>query len=151
MADVRRLPNDPVPLHLRNAVTGMMHQMGYGKDYKYSHDYEGHFAPQEYLPPQLQERRYYHPGTEGAEREITETPSDAGGEMASLYNPITSRRPSSTSRIRLGDSHLTRSESSDLSHGQQLRDVDNGILGKPGIVSGQVDVFQEPRLIEDWM
>ena len=72
MADVRRLPNDPVPLHLRNAVTGMMHQMGYGKDYKYSHDYEGHFAPQEYLPPQLQERRYYHPGTEGAEREITE-------------------------------------------------------------------------------
>ena len=72
MADVRRLPNDPVPLHLRNAVTGMMHQMGYGKDYKYSHDYEGHFAPQEYLPPQLQNRRYYHPGTEGAEREITE-------------------------------------------------------------------------------
>ena len=72
MADVRRLPNDPVPLHLRNAVTGMMQQMGYGHDYKYSHDYEGHFAPQEYLPPQLQGRRYYHPGTEGAEREIAE-------------------------------------------------------------------------------
>ena len=72
MADVRRLPNDPVPLHLRNAVTGMMHQMGYGKDYKYSHDYEGHFAPQEYLPPQLQNRRYYHPGVEGAEKEIAE-------------------------------------------------------------------------------
>ena len=72
MADVRRLPNDPVPLHLRNAVTGMMHQMGYGKDYKYSHDYEGHFAPQEYLPAQLQNRRYYHPGTEGAEKEIAE-------------------------------------------------------------------------------
>ncbi|MYC36775.1 MAG: replication-associated recombination protein A [Chloroflexi bacterium] len=72
MADVRRLPNDPVPLHLRNAVTGMMHQMGYGKDYKYSHDYEGHFAPQEYLPPRLQERRYYHPGAEGAEKEIAE-------------------------------------------------------------------------------
>ena len=45
MADVRRLPNDPVPLHLRNAVTGMMHQMGYGKDYKYSHDYEGPLRP----------------------------------------------------------------------------------------------------------
>ena len=72
MADVRRLPNDPVPLHLRNAVTGLMHHMGYGKDYKYSHDYEGHFAPQEYLPPQLQNRRYYHPGTEGAEKEIAE-------------------------------------------------------------------------------
>ena len=72
MADVRRLPNDPVPLHLRNAVTGLMQQMGYGKDYKYSHEYEGHFALQEYLPPQLQDRRYYHPGTEGAEKEIGE-------------------------------------------------------------------------------
>ena len=72
MADVRRLPNDPVPLHLRNAVTRLMHGMGYGKDYKYSHDYEGHFAPQEYLPPQLQGRRYYHPGTEGVEKEIAE-------------------------------------------------------------------------------
>ena len=72
MADVRRLPSEPVPLHLRNAVTGMMREMGYGKDYKYSHDYEGHFAPQEYLPPELQSRRYYHPGTEGAEQEISE-------------------------------------------------------------------------------
>ena len=72
MADVRRLANDPVPLHLRNAVTGLMHHMGYGKDYKYSHDYDGHFEAQEYLPPQLQGRRYYHPGTEGAEKEIAE-------------------------------------------------------------------------------
>ena len=72
MADVRCLPNDPVPLHLRNAVTGLTRQMGYGKDYKYSHDYEGHFSPQEYLPPELQGRRYYHPGTEGAEKEIAE-------------------------------------------------------------------------------
>ena len=72
MADVRRLPNDPVPLHLRNAVTGMMRQMGYGQDYKYSHDYEGHFAPQEYLPPSLRGRRYYHPGAEGTEKEIGE-------------------------------------------------------------------------------
>ena len=72
MADVRRLPNDPVPIHLRNAVTGLMHQMGYGRDYKYSHDYDGHFEPQEYLPPQLQDRRYYHPGVEGAEKQIAD-------------------------------------------------------------------------------
>ena len=72
MSDVRSLPNDPVPLHLRNAVTGLMHQMGYGRDYKYSHDYEGHFERQEYLPPGLQGRRYYHPGTEGAEKEIAD-------------------------------------------------------------------------------
>ena len=72
MADVRSLPNDPVPLHLRNAVTGLMHRMGYGRDYKYSHDYEGHFERQEYLPSQLQGRRYYRPGTEGAEKEIAD-------------------------------------------------------------------------------
>ena len=72
MADVRGLPNDPVPLHLRNAVTGLTQRMGYGRDYKYSHDYEGHFEPQEYLPPQLRNRRYYHPGAEGAEKEIAE-------------------------------------------------------------------------------
>ncbi len=72
MADVRRLPNDPVPLHLRNAVTGLMQQMGYGRDYKYSHDYDGHFAPQEYLPSQLHGKRYYHPGIEGAEKEIAD-------------------------------------------------------------------------------
>ena len=70
MSDVRRMPNDPVPLHLRNAVTGLTQQMGYGRDYKYSHDYEGHFEPQEYLPSQLKDRRYYQPGTEGAEKEI---------------------------------------------------------------------------------
>ena len=72
MADVRSLPNDPVPLHLRNAVTGLMRQIGYGRDYRYSHDYEGHFEPQEYLRHQLQGRRYYHPGTEGAEKEIAD-------------------------------------------------------------------------------
>ena len=68
--DVREQANEPVPLHLRNAVTGMMKDMGYGRDYKYSHNYEGHFEEQEYLPPSLKGRRYYHPGEEGAERQI---------------------------------------------------------------------------------
>ena len=70
--DVRRMPNDPVPLHLRNAVTGLMRQMGYGKDYRYSHDYEGHFVDQDFLPPTLKNRRYYHPGQEGAEKQIAD-------------------------------------------------------------------------------
>ena len=47
-----------------------MRQMGYGQDYKYSHDYEGHFADQEYLPPSLKGRRYYEPTEEGSEKEI---------------------------------------------------------------------------------
>ena len=72
IADVRRRPNDPVPLHLRNAVTGLMQQMGYGQNYQYAHDHENHFTEQEYLPPSLQNRRYYHPGAQGAEKEISE-------------------------------------------------------------------------------
>ena len=72
MQDVREQANEPVPLHLRNAVTGMMKDMGYGKDYKYSHNYEGLFEEQGYLPPSLKGRRYYHPGKEGAERQIRE-------------------------------------------------------------------------------
>ena len=72
IADVRRLPNDPVPLHLRNAVTGLMQQMGYGQNYQYAHDYENHFTPQEYLPPPLKNRRYYHPGNQGSEPQIAE-------------------------------------------------------------------------------
>ena len=70
LRDVREQANEPVPLHLRNAVTGMMKDMGYGKDYKYSHDFEGHFEEQEYLPPSLKGRRYYQPSEEGAEQEI---------------------------------------------------------------------------------
>ena len=70
--DVRKLPNDPVPLHLRNAVTNMMRDLDYGKGYRYSHEYPGHFADQEYLPPTLKDRRYYQPSIEGKEREIEE-------------------------------------------------------------------------------
>jgi putative ATPase len=70
--DVRKMSNEPVPLHLRNAVTGLMRDRGYGKDYRYSHDYEGHFVQQEFLPPSLKDRRFYQPGQEGAEKEIRE-------------------------------------------------------------------------------
>ena len=70
--DVRRRPHEPVPLHLRNAVTGLMRGMGYGAGYKYGHDYEGHFAPQEYLPPELAGRRYYEPSDQGSEVAIAQ-------------------------------------------------------------------------------
>ena len=72
MEDVRNAPHEPVPLHLRNAVTGLMRGMGYGGGYKYSHDYEGHFEPQEYLPPELAGRRYYEPTDQGSEASIAE-------------------------------------------------------------------------------
>jgi putative ATPase len=72
LEDARERANEPVPLHLRNAVTGLMRQMGYGKEYKYSHDYPGHFAEQDFLPPSLKGRRYYQPTQEGSEKEIAE-------------------------------------------------------------------------------
>ena len=72
LEDVRKKPNDPVPLHLRNAVTGMMRAMDYSKDYRYAHNYPGHFVEQEYLPASLRDAKYYYPATEGKEREIEE-------------------------------------------------------------------------------
>ncbi len=72
LADVRNHKNEPVPLHLRNAVTGLMQRMGYGKGYKYSHDYDGHFTEQEFLPPSLKDRRYYEPSQEGSEKWIAQ-------------------------------------------------------------------------------
>ena len=72
LEDVRESRNEPVPLHLRNPATGLMKRMGYGEDYKYSHSYEGHFTPQEYLPPSLRGHRYYEPSQEGHEKELAE-------------------------------------------------------------------------------
>ena len=70
--DVRGAPHEPVPLHLRNAVTGLMRGLGYGANYKYSHDYEGHFTPQDYLPDGLAGRRYYEPSEQGSEAAIAD-------------------------------------------------------------------------------
>ncbi|MBI2855214.1 MAG: replication-associated recombination protein A [Chloroflexi bacterium] len=72
MEDVRKTRNEPVPLHLRNAVTRLMKDMGYGKGYKYAHDYPEHFAPMENLPASLKGRRYYQPGDQGYEREVSQ-------------------------------------------------------------------------------
>ena len=70
--DARHGRNDPVPLHLRNAVTGLMKSQGYGQGYKYSHDYTDHFAPDENLPENLKGRRYYEPTDQGYERQVSE-------------------------------------------------------------------------------
>ena len=53
----------PVPLHLRNAVTELMSEEGYGKDYKYAHDYAGNFVEQEFMPESLKGKQFYHPNT----------------------------------------------------------------------------------------
>jgi putative ATPase len=67
-ADIEGTRADPVPLHLRNAVTGLMRGLGYGKGYKYAHDKPEHFDPEEtFLPDSLRDRRYYEPTELGAE------------------------------------------------------------------------------------
>jgi len=60
----------PVPLHLRNAPTKLMKQIGYGNDYRYAHDYEGNFTPQDFLPEELRGTRLYEPGANAREGEI---------------------------------------------------------------------------------
>ena len=72
MRDVQRTRNEPVPLHLRNAVTGLMKDMGYGAGYKYAHDYEGAYTPTQNLPDTLADRRYYRPGNQGYEARVRE-------------------------------------------------------------------------------
>lgn len=58
---VRQTGNQPVPLHLRNAPTKLMEQLGYGKDYKYAHDYQNHFVKQQFLPDELQGTTFWTP------------------------------------------------------------------------------------------
>lgn len=65
--DVQDTLNRPVPLHLRNAATALNRQEGYGRDYKYSHDFQGHHVEQQYLPEELRGHRYYVPTEQGAE------------------------------------------------------------------------------------
>ncbi|MCO6486006.1 MAG: replication-associated recombination protein A [Saprospiraceae bacterium] len=67
LAEVRRSGDLPVPLHLRNAPTRLMKELGYGQEYRYSHDFPGHFAPQEYLPEGLAGSVFYQPAHNPAE------------------------------------------------------------------------------------
>jgi len=68
----RETPAAPVPLHVRNAPTDLMKELGYGEGYRYDHDWEGGVAPQEYLPGELSGRRFYRPGEAGRETRIAE-------------------------------------------------------------------------------
>jgi putative ATPase len=84
--DVEETRNDPVPLHLRNAVTGLMKGLGYGSGYKYSHDFANAQVDQDHLPANLAGRRYYQPTDHGFERTVAErlawrTPAEPAPEQ----------------------------------------------------------------------
>ena len=70
--DVRETRNEPIPIHLRNAPTKLMAELGYGEDYRYAHDYDHALVEQQNLPDNLRGTRYYQPTDRGYEREIQE-------------------------------------------------------------------------------
>src|SRR5712664_1236947 len=70
LADVERTAAEPVPLHLRNAPTGLMKGLGYGQGYQYAHDVQGKVADMQCLPDNLRNRVYYEPTNEGAEKQL---------------------------------------------------------------------------------
>lgn len=73
LSDIEEHGTLATPKHLRNAPTKFMKELGYGKDYKYAHDFENHFVPgEQYLPDKLKDKRYYRPSENGYEKIITE-------------------------------------------------------------------------------
>jgi putative ATPase len=70
MSAVKEHGDLPVPLHVRNAPTRLMKNLGYGKDYQYSHSYEGNFSNQEYLPKEISGTKFYDPGKNAREEEL---------------------------------------------------------------------------------
>ncbi len=77
---VRQRGADPVPLHLRNAPTRMMKNMGYGQDYKYSHSFDGKDGNQEYLPTELSGTAFYQPKNAGTEARIKQFLAEKWGK-----------------------------------------------------------------------
>ncbi len=73
LALVEKTGNLSVPLHLRNAPTKLMKELGYGKDYKYAHSYEGNFVDQEFLPKELSGTKFYNPQNNAQEAKLRET------------------------------------------------------------------------------
>jgi putative ATPase len=68
--EIKKGALEAVPMHLRNAVTPLMKQMGFGEGYKYAHDYEDNFVEQQNLPDSLQGTQYYSPGEQGYEKQV---------------------------------------------------------------------------------
>jgi putative ATPase len=93
LQDVEQTAAEAVPLHLRNAPTGLMKGLGYGKDYQYAHDTEEKVADMQCLPDSLRDRVYYRPTNEGVEKRIRERLE----EIKRLKQPASKRTSSPTS------------------------------------------------------
>jgi putative ATPase len=89
LQDVEQTAAEPVPLHLRNAPTGLMKCLGYGKGYQYAHDADNKVADMQCLPDSLRDRVYYRPTNEGVEKRISERLE----EIKRLKQPLSNRTP----------------------------------------------------------
>jgi putative ATPase len=87
--DVERTAAESVPLHLRNAPTGLMKNLGYGQGYQYAHDLESKVADMQCLPENLKDRRYYQPTNEGVEKRIRERMEEIRKIKSRKKNPNT--------------------------------------------------------------
>src|SRR5215475_6613318 len=87
VSDVENTRNDPVPLHIRNAPTGLMKHLGYGKGYQYAHDLEDKVADMDCLPDSLKGRKYYHAEQTGEETEIKRRLEEVSRKKKSKRNP----------------------------------------------------------------
>jgi putative ATPase len=97
--DVRQYGNAPVPMHLRNPVTGLMKKQGYGDGYKYSHDQPDHFAAMENLPERLQGHQYYVPSGQGYEQEVAQRIQHWWGDKkGAAHEPSNEHEQPSTER-----------------------------------------------------
>lgn len=72
LEEVKKSGHLPIPLHLRNAPTKLMKQLGYGKEYKYAHSFEGNFVDQDFLPEKIKDKRFYKPQQNPSEEKILE-------------------------------------------------------------------------------
>ncbi len=91
VSDVQKTFNQPPPLHIRNAPTSLMEELGYGKNYQYAHDLKEKVADMECLPDVLRGRRYYNPTDQGMERKIQEVLQDIRARKARLRQENKSR------------------------------------------------------------
>jgi putative ATPase len=85
--DVARTRNEPVPLHIRNAPTSLMKGLGYGKGYKYAHNYDDGLVDQEHLPDSLHGRRYYRPTDRGHEARIKQRMEEWAERRSTASSP----------------------------------------------------------------
>jgi putative ATPase len=123
LQDVAETRNDPVPLHLRNAPTRMMKDLGYGKGYKYAHDFENAQVEQQHFPPNLHGRRYYEPTNRGFEATVRERLAWRDERAPNQKRPATPRPAAASDAPDESDLQEQIGEESQVTHDDDAAQV----------------------------